>query len=121
MLNLRQLTRASPNDANLRTGHDPLGMLREGEYDSNRYQYYHNTHTYMGNGTDDIFNHLLSNPLSPSGKGGILPLDVPNGIQSVRNALIAPLVIPKIHALIDFQPVPQQPLVNPVPSAPLRN
>ena len=37
MYNLRALTRASPNDANLRTGIDPLGMLRKGGYDSNKW------------------------------------------------------------------------------------
>ena len=112
MYNLRALTRASPNDANLRTGIDPLGMLRQGGYDSNRNPYFHNTHKHLSNRTNDIFNHI-GKPINPLYKGGILPLDIPNGIQTVRNALVAPLVMPKISALLDFQPVIANELVKP--------
>jgi hypothetical protein len=134
MLNLRHLTRASPNDANLRTGIDPLGMLRQGGYDMNRNQYFHNTHKRLSNRTDDIFNHIrepnggyngagfrLNDVLTPNRKGGILPLDLPNGIQPMRNALTNPLVIPKVSALIDFQPVPSNELVAKLPPPALRN
>ena len=112
MYNLRALTRASPNDANLRTGIDPLGMLRKGGYDSNRNPYFHNTHKHLSNRTNNIFNHI-GKPINPLHKGGILPLDIPNGIQTVRNALVAPLVMPKISALLDFQPVIANELVKP--------
>ena len=135
MYNLRALTRASPNDANLRTGIDPLGMLRGGEYDRNRNQYFHNTHKHMSNRTNDIFNHIrepnggynadgfrLHGIITPKEKGGLLPLDKPNGIQPVKNALTAPLVMPRVNALVDFQPVPGNELVNPTPPPrPLRN
>ena len=129
MLNLRQLTRPSPNDANLRTGIDPLGMLRLGMYDRDRNEYFHNTHSHLSNRTNNIFNHIrepnggynadgfrLHGIITPLEKGGLLPLDKPNGIQSVRNAIIAPLVLPKVSALIDFQPVPVNDLAPP-PSA----
>lgn len=132
MYNLRLLTRPSPNDANLRTGIDPLGMLRRGEFDVTRNQYFHNTNKRLSNRTNDIFNHIrepnggynganfrLHGIITPNEKGGILPLDKPNGIQPIRNAIIAPLVLPKVNALIDFQPVPVNPLLPP-PSA-LRN
>ena len=128
MYNLRALTRASPNDANLRTGIDPLGMLRKEQYDLNRNPYFHNTHKHLSNRTNNIFNHIrepnggyngagfrLSDTLIANRKGGILPLDMPNGIQSVRNALTAPLIMPKVRALIDFQPVPGNELVSPTP------
>ena len=132
MYNLRLLTRPSPNDANLRTGIDPLGMLRRGEFDRTRNQYFHNTHKHLGNRTNDIFNHIrepnggynggqfrLHGIITPNELGGILPLDKSNGIQPVRNALTASLILPKVNALIDFQPVIGNELVKP-PSA-LRN
>ena len=59
MINTRQLTRASPSDANLITTGDPLGMLKEGSYDRNRFSYYvGNKH--ISNRTNDIFNHSIS-------------------------------------------------------------
>ena len=60
MINTRQLTRASPSDANLITTGDPLGMLHEGSYDRNRFSYYHNSSKRISNRTDDIFNHSIS-------------------------------------------------------------
>ena len=60
MINTRQLTRASPSDANLITTGDPLGMLHEGSYDRNRFSYYNNTSKRISNRTDDIFNHSIS-------------------------------------------------------------
>jgi len=124
MLNLRQLTRPSPNDANLHTVINPLGMLSRSDYAINHNPYFHNTHKRLSNRTNDIFNHIrepnggydgggvrLSDVLTSNRKGGILPLDLPNGIQPVKNALTAPLVIPKVNALIDFQPVPANELV----------
>ena len=118
MLNLRLLTRPSPNDANLRTGIDPLGMLSRDGY---RNPYFHNTHKHLSNRTNDIFNHIIGTNSTSNKKGGILPLHLPNGIQSVRNTLTAPLVIPKVNALIDFQPVPVNELVTPPTRIALRN
>ena len=66
MLNLRQLTRPSPNDANLRTTGDPLGMLRMGDYDRNRFGFYHNApHKKINNQTGNIFNHIRTPTVSP--------------------------------------------------------
>ena len=83
MLNLRQLTRPSPNDANLHTVINPLGMLSRSDYAINHNPYFHNTHKRLSNRTNDIFNHIrepnggydgggvrLSDVLTSNRKGG---------------------------------------------------
>ena len=60
MLNLNPLTYPTPNDNNLHS-RDPLGMLRMGSYDNNRFYYspVHGKH-HMPNNTNNIFNHRVS-------------------------------------------------------------
>ena len=131
MLNTRALTRPSPNDANLKTSGDPLGMLRRGAYDQNRNPFYV-AKRHLSNNTNDNFNHLkmiggynnggqrIRDTLNAASKGGILPLDTPNGIQPFRNSLTAPMVVPKVSKLIDFKPVPTNELIIPAPVVPSR-
>ena len=131
MLNTRALTRPSPNDANLRTSGDPLGMLRLGKYDQNRNPFYV-AKRHLSNNTNDNFNHLrmiggynndgqrIRDKINAANKGGILPLDTPNGTQPFRNALTAPMLVPKVSKLIDFKPVPMNELITPPPVLPLR-
>jgi len=108
MLNLRHLCKPSPNDANLNTKNHSLGVFL-----NTNSEYYHNI-----NRKNNMFNKF--HDFSPNRKGGILPLDLPNGIQPFKNVLTAPLVIPKVNKLIDFQPVPTNELVSPTVSRSLR-
>ena len=105
MINTRQLTRPSPSDSN--TG-DPLGMLREGSYDQNRYSYYHNLPPKrINNRTNDIFNHSIcvggySSDYRINGKpsplsGGIIPFPSQKYIgNQVSNNTIIPFVNPHL-------------------------
>ena len=95
MLNLRPLTRPSPNDANLRTTGDPLGMLRMGNSDRNRFGFYHNAPHKINNQTGNIFNHI-GKPLTPS-------LHKPNPTKNINYVTS---YIPFINPLIYGQPNP---------------
>lgn len=137
MLNYRALTSPSPNDANLRTTGDPLGMLREGGYDNNRYLYTKgSSRVHINNLTSDPFNHTISiggynskgatiNPnqyITGLSKGGIVPFPTKPQTQTIGNeytnnpvplinALVAAPVIPQISELVD-KPLP--PNINPI-------
>jgi hypothetical protein len=125
---MNALLQPSPNDANLRTSGDPLGMLREGSYDLNRFQYYpYRNNVNIWNRTDDIFNHTRSSggynnngvTIYPDkvinmtqNAGGINPFPPKqNNILPVRNALVNEPVYPKISQLVD-KPPPAQ--INPI-------
>ena len=115
MINTHALTNPSPADGNLRTGMDRLGMLREGNYDSNRFSYFHgnfNTH----NRTDRMLNskggnHHTSNTNIFS--GGIVTFPIPisqaHHPVPVKNALIDAPVIP-----YDLYHTPLAPQFNPI-------
>ena len=132
MLNTRQLTNPSPSDINLRNGSDPLGMLRQGGYDRNRYSYYHNiSKRPISNRTNDIFNHTISvggtvgdgwnirGKITALSKGGISAIKPPPFKPNAQlastipfmNGLINAPVNPKINALVD-KPLP--PSINPI-------
>jgi hypothetical protein len=59
MISINALTNPTPLDINLRTTGDPLGMLCEGSYDSNRFSFFHGKHPTIQNGTSNVFNHGL--------------------------------------------------------------
>ena len=111
MINTRQLTRPSPSDSNLITTGDPLGMLREGSYDQNRYSYYHNLPPKrISNRTNDIFNHSIcvggySSDYRINGKpsplrGGIIPFPSISSQQYIGNQVSNNNTIPFVNPLI---------------------
>ena len=124
MLNYRALTSPSPNDANLRTTGDPLGMLREGGYDNNRYLYTKgSSRVHINNLTSDPFNHILGlHKNAVSNLGGIVPFPPKQQTQTIGNeytnnpgplinALVAAPVLPQVSELVD-KPLP--PNINPI-------
>ena len=123
MINTRQLTRPSPSDLN--TG-DPLGMLREGSYDQNRYSYYNNLPPKrINNRTNDIFNHSLSTGGFSTdnrihGKSGIIPFPTMKSKQNIENQVsnnTIPFVNPLIYGQINpvsLTDKPLPPTINPI-------
>lgn len=134
------LLQPSPSDANLRISGDPLGMISEGSYDLNRFQYYpFGRKLNIWNRTDDIFNHTLSTGGYNNGGVTIYPNKIINlsqnagGINTfptksrtqyigdevsnnpvpVVNALINAPVYPTVNQLVD-KPLPPQ--INPIAS-----
>ena len=137
MLNYNALIRPSPNDANLRTTGDPLGMLREGNFDSNRYYFSKGLkHISINNRTSDPFNHTLStggynsdgatihpnHKITAVSKGGIVPFppekqqqyignEYSNNPVPLINAFVAAPIDPIVSKLVD-EPLP--PTINPI-------
>jgi len=127
MLSYSSLIRPSPNDGNLRTHGDPLGMLREGGYDSNRYLYTKgNAKIHLNNRTSDAFNHILgTHKNAVTNYGGIVPFPAKQQTQTIgneytnnpvpiRNALIQAPVYHIINGLVD-KPLPVD--INPIAKA----
>ena len=126
MINTRQFTRPSPSDGNLRTTGDPLGMLREGSYDQNRYSYYHNLPPkQISNRTNDIFNHSIcvggySSDYRINGKpsllkGGIIPFPaIASQSQQYIGNQVSNNTIPFINPLIYGQVNPVAFIDNPI-------
>jgi len=87
IINTRLLTNGSPSSPNL-TPEKSIMMLRQGESETTRYSYYHNTpNAGIRNRTNDIFNHFLEAKggawteslinkkyITAASRGGILPL-----------------------------------------------
>ena len=123
MINTRQLTRPSPSDLN--TG-DPLGMLREGSYDQNRYSYYNNLPPKrINNRTNDIFNHSFSTGGFSTdnrihGKSGIISFPTMKSKQHIENQVsnnTIPFVNPLIYGQINpvsLTDKPLPPTINPI-------
>ena len=122
MLSYSSLIRPTPNDANLRTSGDPLGMIRTGNYDLNHFYLYKGSHGKINNRTNDPFNHIIKTGPGPLSTGGITPFptlaskqntgnQVSNNPVPVRNALISAPIHYNINRLVD---VPLPPQINPI-------
>ena len=139
MMSMRHIVNPSPNDGNIRTHSDNLGMLREGRNDLDRYFFYagkgipkdtiqnrtnypfnrtRSTGGYNNDGTTFVENHVVG----PDSAGGIVPLNPPKSKQNTGNQ-VSNNPVPVINALID-NPVhyninklvdsPLPPIINPI-------
>ena len=105
MINTRALTNPSPADANLRTGIDPLGMLREGSYDSNRFSYFH--------GKFKTRNTQFSASKNPLRAGGIIPFPTPS-METPNHPMPLNALVDKPLPIYDLYHTPLAPQYNPL-------
>lgn len=129
MLNTHALTNPTPLDINLRTTGDPLGMLCEGSYDSNRFSFFHGKHPTIQNATSNVYNHLTTT-MGNYGQGMVsisalnsnsgYPLKQTSnhlnsvGNNNVLNTFMNPPVYPAVSHLVDSRlATPINPLLYP--------
>ena len=110
MINTRALTFASPSDANLRTGQDTLGMLRGGNYDSNRSSFFHNTKL-LNNRTAGMISAEEKQSISDVGiiSFPVPTTETPNHPIPFKNALTDAPIVP-----YDLYHSPLAPQFNPI-------
>ena len=122
MISINALTNPTPLDINLRTTGDPLGMLCEGSYDSNRFSFFHGKHPSINNGTSNVFNHGLVS-INALKYNDVQPLkQTQNNLNSVGNndmlnSLMNPPVYPTVSHLVDSRLVAP---INPLLAPPLK-